>query len=107
MARWEARSMLVVFWPFAAGYYLSYFYRYVNAVIARDLVGDFGLAPGDLGWLTSAYFLSFALAQIPLGVALDRFGPRRCVAALMCVAAAGRSPSAWRAISRCSRPAAR
>ncbi len=81
--------MLVVFCPFAAGYYLSYFYRYVNAVIARDLVSDFGLAPGDLGWLTSAYFLSFALAQVPLGVALDRFGPRRCVAALMCVAAAG------------------
>src|SRR6266498_1596834 len=72
MARWEARLMLVVFCPFAAGYYLSYFYRYVNAVIARDLVSDFGLAPGDLGWLTSAYFLSFALAQVPLGVALDR-----------------------------------
>jgi hypothetical protein len=37
--------MLVVFCPFAAGYYLSYFYRYVNAVIAKDLVQDFGLAP--------------------------------------------------------------
>src|SRR5713226_5460667 len=82
-------AMLAVFWPFAAGYYLSYFYRYVNAVIAKDLVNDFGLAPGDLGWLTSAYFLSFALAQVPLGVLLDRFGPRRCAAALMCVAAAG------------------
>ena len=73
--------MLVVFCPFAAGYYLSYFYRYVNAVIAKDLVQDFGLAPSDLGLLTSAYFLSFALAQLPLGVALDRFGPRRCTAA--------------------------
>lgn len=81
--------MLVVFCPFAAGYYLSYFYRYVNAVIAKDLVRDFGLAPGDLGLLTSAYFLSFAAAQLPLGVALDRFGPRRCMAALMLVAAAG------------------
>ena len=81
--------MLVVFTPFAAGYYLSYFYRYVNAVIAKDLVADFGLAPSDLGLLTSAYFLSFALAQLPLGVALDRFGPRRCTAALFCVAAAG------------------
>jgi MFS family permease len=81
--------MLVVFCPFAAGYYLSYFYRYVNAVIAKDLVRDFGLVPADLGLLTSGYFLSFALAQLPLGVALDRFGPRRCVAALMLVAAAG------------------
>ena len=81
--------MLVVFCPFAAGYYLSYFYRYVNAVIAKDLVQDFGLAPGDLGLLTSAYFLAFAAFQLPLGVLLDRFGPRRCTAALMCVAAAG------------------
>ncbi len=81
--------MLVVFCPFAAGYYLSYFYRYVNAVIAKDLVADFGIAPGDLGLLTSAYFLSFAAAQLPLGVALDRFGPRRCAAALFCVAGAG------------------
>jgi MFS family permease len=81
--------MLVVFGPFAAGYYLSYFYRYVNAVIAKDLVADFGLAPADLGLLTSAYFLAFAAAQLPLGVALDRFGPRRCTAALFCVAGAG------------------
>src|SRR5262245_66191308 len=82
-------AVLVVFCPFAAGYYLSYFYRYVNAVIAKDLVRDFGIAPADLGLLTSAYFLSFALAQVPLGVMLDRFGPRRCVAALFLVAAAG------------------
>jgi predicted MFS family arabinose efflux permease len=81
--------MLVVFCPFAAGYYLSYFYRYVNAVIAKDLVRDFALVPSDLGLLTSAYFLSFALAQLPLGMALDRFGPRRCTAALFCVAGAG------------------
>jgi predicted MFS family arabinose efflux permease len=81
--------MLVVFCPFAAGYYLSYFYRYVNAVIAKDLIADFGLAPGDLGLLTSAYFLSFAAAQLPLGVALDRFGPRRCTAALFCIAGVG------------------
>jgi predicted MFS family arabinose efflux permease len=81
--------MLVVFLPFAAGYYLSYFYRYVNAVIAKDLVADFALVPADLGLLTSAYFLSFALFQVPLGVLLDRFGPRRCTAALFCIAAAG------------------
>ena len=65
----------MVFAPFAAGYYLSYFYRYINAVIAKDLVRDFGLAPADLGLLTSAYFLSFALFQVPLGVLLDRYGP--------------------------------
>jgi MFS family permease len=84
-----ANLLLVVFCPFAVGYYLSYFYRYVNAVIARDLVQDFGLSPADLGLLTSAYFLAFAAFQLPLGVLLDRFGPRRCASALMCLAALG------------------
>src|SRR2546428_10583731 len=85
----HANTMLVVFCPFAAGYYLSYFYRYVNRGIAKDLVQGFGLAPGGLGLLTSAYFLAFAAFPLPLGVLLGRLGPRGPTPALMCVAAAG------------------
>jgi len=81
--------MLVVFCPFAAGYFLSFFFRNVNAVISRDLAGEFSLVPSDLGFLTATYLLAFAAFQLPLGVLLDRYGPRRVVAALLCVAAAG------------------
>jgi predicted MFS family arabinose efflux permease len=75
--------------PFCAAYYVSYVLRTVNAVIAPELVGELGLGPGDLGFLTSTYFLAFAIAQLPVGVALDRFGARRVVALLMAVATAG------------------
>ncbi len=78
-----------VFCPFAFGYFLSYLYRTVNAVIAPNLTQDLGLDPGSLGLLTSTYFLTFALFQLPLGVLLDRFGPRRVEAALLVVAAVG------------------
>jgi predicted MFS family arabinose efflux permease len=88
-ARLPANLMLVVFAPFAAGYFLSFFYRNVNAVISRDLAREFELTPSDLGFLTSMYLLAFAAFQLPLGVLLDRYGPRRVVAALFCVAAAG------------------
>ena len=88
-ARIPARLVALVFVPFAAGYFLSYFFRNVNAVIAKDLVREFGLAPSDLGLLTSAYFLAFGLAQLPVGVFLDRYGPRRVVATLLCVTALG------------------
>jgi predicted MFS family arabinose efflux permease len=81
--------MLLVFCPFAAGYFLSYFFRNVNALISRDLATEFSLAPSDLGFLTSMYLLAFAAFQLPLGVLLDRYGPRRVVAALLCIAAAG------------------
>jgi MFS family permease len=88
-ARVPANAFLVVFGPFAAGYFLSFFFRNVNAVISRDLAAEFTLSPADLGFLTSMYLLAFAAFQLPLGVLLDRYGPRRVVAALLCVAAAG------------------
>ena len=81
--------MLVVFCPFAAGYFLSFFFRNVNAIISKDLAGEFALTPADLGFLTSMYLLAFAAFQLPLGVLLDRYGPRRVVAALLLCAAAG------------------
>ena len=78
-----------VFLPFALGYYLSYLLRVVNAVIAPDLIRELDLTAGDLGLLTSANFLAFAAFQLPLGILLDRFGPRRTEAALLVIAAAG------------------
>lgn len=82
-------AWVVVFLPFAAGYFLSFFFRNVNAVISKDLAREFALTPSDLGFLTSMYLLAFAAFQLPLGVLLDRYGPRRVVAALLCVAASG------------------
>ena len=75
--------------PFALGYFISYLFRTVNAVIAPNLAADIGVDPSGLGLLTSAYFIAFASAQLPLGVLLDRFGPRRIEALLLLFAAAG------------------
>jgi MFS family permease len=81
--------LLRVFVPFAFGFFLSYLYRTVNAVIAPDLVRDIGVDPASLGLLTSAYFLAFAAFQLPLGVLLDRYGARRVEATLLLFAASG------------------
>lgn len=78
-----------VFACFAAAYLLSYALRAINAVIAPQLVAEFGLDSAQLGLLTSAYLIAFAAMQLPLGWCLDRFGPRRTEAALLLVAAAG------------------
>jgi predicted MFS family arabinose efflux permease len=71
---------------------VSYVYRMVNAVLAPTLAAEFGLSAGGLGLLSSMYFFAFAITQLPLGLAMDRFGPRRVNAALLLVAAAG---GAW------------
>src|SRR5262245_44032879 len=81
--------VLIVLLPFAAGYYLSYLFRTINALISNELVADLALDASHLGFLTSVYFLAFASIQLPLGAMLDRFGPRRVQSALLLVAAAG------------------
>ncbi|MEM7119786.1 MAG: MFS transporter [Pseudomonadota bacterium] len=78
-----------VFAPFALGYFLSYSFRTVNAVLGPELANDLAIDAAGIGLLTGAYFLAFAAAQIPLGMALDRFGPRRTQTVLLGVAALG------------------
>jgi len=87
--RSPAAVVLRVFLPFAAGYFLSYLYRTINAVLSPYLVAELQLDATDLGLLTSVYFLTFAAFQLPLGMLLDRFGPRWVEAILLLFAAVG------------------
>ncbi|MCL4184873.1 MAG: MFS transporter [Burkholderiaceae bacterium] len=78
-----------VFLVFAGAYFLSFARRSVNAIIAPDLIAEFGLTNAQLGALSSTYFVTFAAMQIPAGVWLDRYGSRRVDGTLLIVAAAG------------------
>ncbi|CAG4892917.1 MFS transporter [Paraburkholderia gardini] len=78
-----------VFLLFSLGYFISYVFRGVNLGFAPLITHELGLSATDLGLLTSLYFLGFAGAQIPAGVLLDHFGPRRVTAGLLLFAAAG------------------
>lgn len=78
-----------VFVIFTSAYFLSYFYRSANAVIAPDLARELTLDASQLGFMTSLFFAAFAAVQLPLGVGLDRLGPRLVTPALMLAGAAG------------------
>ncbi len=75
----------------AAIYMVSQFLRNSVGVIAPNLAREIGLSAAEIGLLSSAFFLSFAAAQLPLGLALDRYGPRLCmiVCAVVSVIGAG------------------
>ena len=70
-------------------YVLSQFYRAFLAVMSPVLMADMGLTAGDLADASGLWFLAFAAMQIPVGVALDRVGPRRTAAVLFAIGAAG------------------
>jgi len=80
---------LRIFLPFVAGYFMSYVFRSINALVGPQIALELGLGAADLGLLTSLYFLAFAVVLIPFGMLLDRYGPRRVDAGLLLVAALG------------------
>jgi MFS family permease len=85
----KSRLILSVFLPFAAGYFLSFLFRTINASISPALTSEFGFDAAENGLLASVYFLVFAGAQLPIGVLLDRYGPRRVHAVLLVLAVGG------------------
>jgi len=68
---------------------LAHFLRSAPAVIAPNLRAELDLTPAQLSSLPAAIFLGAALMQLPVGVLLDRFGPRRTMSSLLVFAAAG------------------
>lgn len=70
-------------------YMLSQFYRAFLAVLSPALQDQLGATPGDLALSSGLWFIAFAAMQLPVGAALDRFGPRRTVAWLMALGGAG------------------
>ena len=60
----------------ALAYVLSHFFRSFLAVLAPILQRELGIGPAELSQASGAWFLAFAVSQIPVGILLDRYGPR-------------------------------
>ncbi|WP_332683706.1 MFS transporter [Bosea sp. (in: a-proteobacteria)] len=94
---------MIVFLALLPAYVLSIFYRSFLSVIAGPVMTDLQIGPAEFGTLGAAWFITFAVAQFPVGWALDRLGPRRTVACAMAIGAAGAflfatAQSAWPAV---------
>lgn len=73
----------------AAFFAYAFLLRVQPSVVVPDLMRDFAVGAGALGGLSAMYFYAYAVVQIPVGMLLDRFGPRRLMSAALLVCAAG------------------
>ena len=83
-------TLIAAMAPFLGlAFMLSQFLRSAPAVIAPNLRSELDLSAAELSSLPAALFLGSALMQLPVGVLLDRFGPRRTIAGFLLISAAG------------------
>jgi MFS family permease len=75
--------------PLAAINFLNQCNRGMVATIGQLLAIEFGLSAAGLGLLAACFFAAYAVAQLPIGVALDLHGPRKVQSTLAVVSAAG------------------
>ena len=83
------RDAILMFLAFAFAYFFSALVRAVTATLAPTLTQEFGLSARELGLLAGGYFIGFAATQLPLGNWLDRYGPRKVIAAFLLPAVLG------------------
>ncbi len=83
------RSRWLIFGLCASVFTISMFYRASSAIIAPDLTRDLGLDYQQLGLLGAVFFYTFALVQLPMGLLLDRVGPRFTIFGLNLIGCAG------------------
>lgn len=74
---------------------VSQFHRASLGVVAPEVARDLALEPALLGAANGVFFLALLLAQVPVGIALDRIGPRRCVGWLTVLAVIGAAAQAF------------
>jgi MFS family permease len=68
---------------------IAQLHRAGGGVISSELNHSFGLGGTEIGVVIGSMLLASALAQVPMGLAFDRFGTRRTAVALALVALAG------------------
>ncbi len=70
------RVRWLVFFLGCAASWLLYLHRYSWSVVKGDVKKEYGLSDGQLGWIDSAFQVTYAIGQTPLGFAGDLLGPR-------------------------------
>lgn len=74
---------------FCFAFAVSMLFRAANGLMAPELMAELAIAPARMGFVGGVYFLTFGLAMIPAGLALDRFGPRLTISVMSLVGIAG------------------
>lgn len=88
-------SSLIIWstWLIASIFYAyQYILRVMPSIMMQDLMQQFNLDSTLYGQFSGVYYIGYALMHIPLGILLDRYGPKRIMSLCVIISVIGLLP---------------
>ena len=85
----KTNKSIIIFCVFAFGFFISNLLRSITATLTPTLTTEFDLSAGNLGLLAGGYFIGFSIMQIPVGLLLDKYGPKKIISSFLVIAVIG------------------
>ena len=85
----KVNKNIIIFCTFALAFFISTLLRSITATLTPVFTAEFNLSAGNLGLLAGGYFIGFSIMQIPAGLLLDKYGPKKIISYLLIIALIG------------------
>lgn len=89
----NTRKLAWVAWIVASLFYAyQYILRVMPNVMLTDLMQRFQIDAAAFGQFSGGYYIGYCLLHLPIGIMLDRFGPKKIMTACVLFTALGTLP---------------
>lgn len=89
----NSRAIAWMVWTIASLFYAyQYILRVMPNIMLNDIMQQFDIGAATFGQFSGVYYIGYSLMHLPIGIMLDRFGPRKVMTACIFLTVAGLTP---------------
>lgn len=89
----NSRLMVWVLWITASVFYAyQYILRVMPNIVLDDIMQQFDISAATFGQFSGVYYIGYSLMHMPIGILLDRFGPKKVLSGCILLTVAGLMP---------------
>src|SRR3989339_241239 len=93
LLKYGSRTVAWTLWIIASIFYAyQYILRVIPSIMLEDIIEQFGMNSSTFGQFSGVYYIGYSLMHLPIGIMLDRFGPRKVMTGCMILTVIGLMP---------------
>ena len=89
----NSRAVAYLVWIIASIFYAyQYILRVMPNIMLNDIMTQFDIGAGIFGQFSGVYYIGYSLMHLPIGLMLDRYGPKRIMSFCILLTVVGMMP---------------